>query len=355
MNTFGTRLRLTTFGESHGKAMGGVIDGFPPGFKIDFAKLHNELDKRRPGNSSLASQRNEEDIPEFLSGISPDGITLGTPIGFIIPNKDQRSEDYKSFDNIYRPNHADYTYQIKYGIRDPRGGGRASARETVNWVTAGALALQWLSEKGIEIHSFLSSVGDKEIPDLCRILCYLKDSDDFRKEIFSTYSEIYPLMEKEISDARKRGDSVGGKVSCIIFSLPPGIGDPVSDKLQASLAKMMMSINGAKGFEYGAGFDAVSAFGSQSADSFTLSENGDISTTTNFSGGIQGGISNGMPIHFSVAFKPTPTINLPLSTINAEGDNCILEAKGRHDPCIALRAVEVVKAMTAFTVMDLML
>ena len=353
MNTFGRKLRLTTFGESHGKAMGGVIDGFPPGFKIDFKKLQEELDARRPGTSSLVSTRREEDIPEFLSGINNEGITLGTPIGFIIRNKDQRPSDYSGLENLYRPNHADYTYQKKYGLRDSRGGGRASARETVNWVTAGALALQWLDTKGIEIKTFLSQVGsisnNKIFEDLfnnCSSSTFFEINDEFLKE-----------MENEISKAKSRGDSVGGKVSCIVTGLKAGIGEPVADKLQARLAQAMMSINGAKGFEYGIGFKAVESFGSETADHFLPNEHEieELKTNTNFSGGIQGGISNGMPIFFSVSFKPTPTIMIPQPTVNCQGKECIMKAKGRHDPCIALRALSVVKSMTALVIADFLL
>lgn len=352
MNTFGTTLTLTTFGESHGPAMGGVIDGFPAGFKVDFDKLYEEVAKRRPGASALVTARKEDDRPEFLSGISPEGITLGTPIGFIVRNKDQHSADYDTIADVLRPAHADYTYMQRYGIRDPRGGGRASARETVNWVVAGALALQWLETREITIDAVLSQVGPVTAGDIFDGLITQPD----KPFSLSVNPDIMLAMEQQVIETKKRGDSVGGRVSCLITGMPPGIGNPVADKLQAALARAMMSINAAKGFEYGIGFRAASACGSDINDSFipNAADPAHPLTSTNYSGGIQGGISNGMPIFFSVAFKPTPTIMRPQTTTDVSGSPTTLCAAGRHDPCVAVRAVPVVKAMAALVIADFM-
>lgn len=348
MNTFGINLRLTTFGESHGPAMGGIIDGFPTGFKIDFDLLQQEIDKRRPGNSNLVTQRKEKDKPEFLSGISPDGITLGTPIGYIIRNEDMRSGDYSEIERMYRPNHADFTYDARYGLRDYRGGGRSSARETVNWVVAGSLALQWLNYKGISIESELTAVGKKEYPLLKENL--IKNPDSVTKPALP--SDIKKEFEEEILSAKNNGDSVGGRVTCVITGLFPGLGNPVFGKLHASLAQAMMSINAAKAFEYGVGFDAPDFTGTESADIFYLDQEREIKTKTNFSGGIQGGITNGMPVFFNVTFKPTPTVLKEMPTVDEDGEKTILKARGRHDPCVAVRAVPVVKAMAALVIAD---
>lgn len=351
MNTFGSKLRLTTFGESHGPAIGGIIDGFPSGFKINFQELQKEISKRAPGSSQLVSQRKETDTPEFLSGITPDGITLGTPIGFIIRNTDNRSKDYSEISDKYRPNHADYTYDAKYGLRDYRGGGRASARETANWVVAGALVQQWLLRQGILIETELTSVGNvsytdeiiyqltNNIPDIP----YLKIPEDMRVK-----------MDDEILTAKNQGDSVGGIVTCIVEGLDAGYGDPVFDKLHSRLAQAMMSINAAKGFEYGIGFNAAKNKGTDVLDIFYF-DGEFIKTRTNYSGGIQGGISNGMPIFFNVAFKPTPTILRDIETVNDNGETVVLKMKGRHDPCVAVRAVPVVKAMASLVIADFLL
>ncbi|MCH5235625.1 MAG: chorismate synthase [Muribaculaceae bacterium] len=348
MNTFGKNLRITTFGESHGPAIGGVIDGFPSGFKIDFEALQNEIDKRKPGNSLLVTQRKESDKPEFLSGINEEGVTLGTPIGFIIRNQDNRGNDYSEVADKYRPNHADYTYDAKYGLRDHKGGGRASARETANWVVAGALALQWLNKKGITISAELSGVGK---------VSYAENlAKDFSKnptiDNIVIPSPIKERMEAEILEAKNSGDSVGGMVTCLITGLSAGIGDPVFDKLHSRLAQAMMSINAAKGFEYGVGMKASMSLGTETLDIFKYTEDKGVFTETNYSGGIQGGITNGMPIYFNVAFKPTPTILRELKTITNKGDETILKMKGRHDPCVAVRAVPVVKAMAALVIAD---
>lgn len=351
MNTFGKNLRLTTFGESHGPAIGGVIDGFPAGYKIDFKWLQEEIDKRKPGNSLLVTQRKESDIPEFLSGISPDGITLGSPIGFIIRNSDNRSNDYTQLEKAFRPNHADYTYQMKYGIRDHRGGGRASARETANWVVAGALAQQWLmTNHGIFFEIELTGAGrvsyaEKFLESLSKGYYVNRD--------FCLHEIEKQKIEEEIRKAQKKGDSVGGTVTCMIKGIPVGLGEPVADKLQSRLAQAMLSINAAKGFEYGGGMKLAKRRGSSVVDSFK--NTGIVCTNTNFSGGIQGGISNGMPIFFNVAFKPTPTIMKKINTIDTDFEPISLKMKGRHDPCVAVRAVPVVKAMAALVIADFLI
>ena len=322
MNTFGSILRLTTFGESHGPAMGGILDGFPSCFEIDFGKVMEMLARRRPGNGIPGtSTRKETDIPEFLSGFSSEGITLGTPIGFIIRNVDARSRDYDSMADVYRPNHADYTYDKKYGIRDVRGGGRASARETVSWVVAGALCMQWLEARGINIKAEATPGND-------------------------------------VRETQLNGDSTGGYVDCIITGLPVGIGEPVGEKLHVRLASAMMSINAAKAFEYGDGFNSAHMLGSESVDSFTsriINDKREVYTVSNHSGGIQGGISNGMPVNMRVYFKPTPTILQPVATVDKNGMPATLRPRGRHDACVALRATPIVEAMAALTVMDMIL
>lgn len=333
--------------------MGGVIDGFPAGLKIDFDLLYEEVAKRRPGSSSLVTARNESDRPEFLSGISTDGITLGTPIGFIVRNTDHKSKDYDEMSKVYRPNHADYTYIARYGLRDPRGGGRSSARETVNWVVAGALASQWLATKNIEVQSVLSQVGPISAGDIFDSLI-TNPEQPFQLEVNES---IRLAMQEQIVIAKKAGDSIGGKVSGLITGIPAGIGNPVAEKLHAALGSAMLSINAAKGFEYGLGFRAPSARGSETYDRFLppAYPDGPIKTATNYSGGIQGGISNGMPIYFSVAFKPTPTIMQPLETVDTQGHEVVLKPAGRHDPCVAVRAVPVVKAMASLVIADFML
>lgn len=332
--------------------MGGVIDGFPSGFQIDFDLLNEELALRRPGSSRFVTARNEKDIPEFLSGISPDGKTLGTPIGFIIRNTDCRPADYSSASAYYRPNHADYTYSVKYGLRDARGGGRSSARETVSRVVAGALALQWLACRGIIINAELSGVGEcSAVDELNNHLTH-----DPAHSSLQMPPQLKEKMQQRIMEAKVSGDSVGGTVSCLISGVPAGIGAPVGDKLQSRLAQAMLSINAAKGFEYGLGFESAKASGSESADSFLPpDEYGNIRTATNYSGGIQGGITNGMPIFFTVAFKPTPTIMKSQPTIDVKGNAVNTSPAGRHDPCVAVRAVSVVKSMAALVVMDMML
>ncbi len=318
MNTFGTLIRLSTFGESHGKAMGGILDGMPPGVHIDMGVIVKELGRRRPGSRQDVSQRREPDEPEILSGLTPEGVTLGTPIGFIVRNRDVKSDDYSDMRNAFRPNHADYTYHKKYGITDFTGGGRASARETVSWVVAGSIVRQWLEQQGIRISA----------------------------EYIETNSA---------AEVASRGDSTGGIVACRIEGMPVGVGSPVFDKLQSRLAAAMMSINAVKAFEYGDGMRSAYMTGSESLDLFVKDEEGRIVTRSNHSGGIQGGISNGMPIEMKIYFKPTPTIAQEIETLDIEGNDRLLRARGRHDPCVAIRAVPVVEAMAALVIGDLML
>lgn len=316
MNTFGERIRLTTFGESHGPAMGGVLDGMPPNVRINFDEIRRHLDRRRPGQKPGTSQRREDDIPEFLSGFTVDGLTLGTPIGFIIRNTDARPDDYRNYSGKFRPNHADYTYYVKYGVLPQSGGGRASARETVSWVVAGSIVRQWLEQKGIRIEA-----------------------------------EFIPTNDPAATgDA---GDSTGGIVACRATGVPAGIGNPVFGKLHARLAEAMMSINAAKAFEYGDGFKAAYDLGSRSLDLFEFDAKSGIYCTSNHSGGIQGGISNGMPIEFKVYFKPTPTIMQNVETVDSDGNICNINPSGRHDACVAIRAVPIVESLTALVIADL--
>lgn len=352
MNTFGTRLRLTTFGESHGQAIGGILDGFPAGVHIDFDAVNREMEARRPGQSAITSARCEKDMPEFLSGINDDGITLGTPISFIIKNSDTRSADYNNLQHTYRPSHADFCYDQKYGIRDWRGGGRASARETAVRVCAGALCMQMPQLKDISVFSILYSVGD--LKDEEALTALLAGS---RTPQFVNSPGFIEKAEQLISRVKADGDSIGGTVACAVFGLPVGIGEPLYDKLSARLAYAILSINAAKGFDYGLGFDTAMCLGSQINDPFVpdIDSDSGIVTSTNYSGGIQGGISNGMPVFFRVPFKPTPTIMKPQTTVDDSHNIVTLTAAGRHDPCVAIRAIPVVKAMTLLTLADLIL
>jgi len=344
-NSFGNIFKLTTFGESHGPALGGVIDGCPPGIELDLDFIESEMQRRKPGQSSIVTQRKEEDSVQFYSGIF-EGKTTGTPIGFLIHNKDQKSKDYSHIKDTYRPSHADFVYDKKYGHRDYRGGGRSSARETASRVVAGAIAKQIL--EGIEITAHVSSVGE------------IKVDTHYSKLDFSTI-ENNPVrcadpktaveMESFIKQIRKEGDTVGGEVSCVIENCPIGLGEPVFDKLHAELGKAMLSINAVKGFEYGSGFDGSKLKGSQHNDSF----NSDGKTETNNSGGIQGGISNGMDIYFNVAFKPVATIMKSQKTIDSNNNEVEMKGKGRHDPCVVPRAVPIVEAMAALVLVDYLL
>lgn len=338
MNQLGNRITLTTFGESHGPAIGGIIDGFPSGIAIDLDKIQHELNRRKPGQSSLVTQRKENDKVEFLSGIF-EGKSTGTPIGFYIRNIDQKSYDYSHIKNAFRPSHADFSYQKKYGIRDYRGGGRSSARETINWVVAGALAKQLL--KNIKFYSYVSSVGNIELKKTYQELDLSKIDTN---EIRCPDEKIAHQMIEKIKKIKKSGDSIGGTIIGIIQNVPIGLGEPIFNKLHAELGKAMLSINAAKGFEYGSGFKGTKMLGSEHNDIF----NPDGSTKTNYSGGIQGGISNGMDIYFKIAFKPVATLIQKQETIDIKGEKIEIIGKGRHDPCVLPRAVPIVEALSAF-------
>ncbi|MCB0436520.1 MAG: chorismate synthase [Mangrovimonas sp.] len=341
-NSFGTLFKLTTFGESHGLALGGVIDGCPPGLELDFEAIQHELSRRKPGQSAIVTQRKEEDEVEFLSGIF-EGKTTGTPIGFIIRNTNQKSNDYSHIQDVFRPSHADFTYEKKYGNRDYRGGGRSSARETACRVVAGAIAKQLL--KNVTIQAYTSSVGNlylrKPYQDLDLSTV---ESNEVRCPDVVVAQE----MIDKIKEIRKQGDTIGGTVTCVLKNVPIGLGEPVFDKLHADLGKAMLSINAVKGFEYGSGFCGTEMKGSEHNDIF----NPDGSTQTNLSGGIQGGISNGMDIYFRVAFKPVATIMQEQDTIDTQGNTVKMHGKGRHDPCVVPRAVPIVEAMAALVLAD---
>jgi chorismate synthase len=341
-NTFGTLLKLTTFGESHGVAIGGVLDGCPSGIEIDLDAVQREMDRRKPGQSAIVTQRKETDTVEFYSGIF-EGKTTGTPIGFAIHNTNQKSKDYSHIKDSYRPSHADYVYDQKYGFRDYRGGGRSSARETASRVVAGAIAKQFLSD--VKINAFVSQVGEMKLD-----IPYQKLDLDLTESnpVRCPHPETAAKMEEYIKKVRKEGDTVGGIITCVAQNVPVGLGEPVFDKLHAELGKAMLSINAVKGFEYGSGFEGVAMKGSEHNDQF----NQDGSTKTNYSGGIQGGISNGMDIYFNVAFKPVATIIQPYETIDKEGNKVTTKGKGRHDPCVVPRAVPIVEAMTALVLAD---
>lgn len=344
-NSFGTLFKLTTFGESHGEAIGGVIDGCPAGLEIDLEQVQRDMDRRKPGQSSIVTQRKESDKVKFLSGIF-EGRTTGTSIGFIIENDNQKSKDYSHIKDVYRPSHADYTYDQKYGTRDYRGGGRSSARETACRVAAGAIAKQLL--KNIDITAYTSAVGELKLEKNYREL----DFNEIEKNaVRCPDAATAQKMEAYIKEIRSQGDTVGGVVECVIQNVPAGLGEPVFDKLHAKLGQAMLSINAVKGFEYGSGFEGASKKGSEHNDLF----NEDGTTKTNFSGGIQGGISNGMDIYFRVAFKPVATIMQKQTTINSEGKEVEMQGKGRHDPCVVPRAVPIVEAMAALVLADLYL
>ncbi len=343
-NTYGTLFRLSTFGESHGAAIGGVIDGCPPGIVLDMEAIQTELNRRRPGQSAIVTQRKEPDEVQFLSGIF-EGKTTGAPIGFIVPNTNQKSQDYSHIKDVYRPSHADFTYDKKYGtgVRDYRGGGRSSARETISRVVGGAIARQVIP--GVSIHAYTSSVGDIFLEKPYQALDFsLVESNAVR----CPDAEVAARMEDFIKEVRKDGDTVGGTVTCVIKNVPAGLGEPVFDKLHAELGKAMLSINAVKGFEYGSGFCGAKMRGSEHNDIF----NADGSTKTNLSGGIQGGISNGMDIYFRVAFKPVATIMQEQETIDSNGNVVAMHGKGRHDPCVVPRAVPIVEAMAALVIAD---
>lgn len=351
MNTFGQIYRLTSFGESHGPAVGGVIDGMPAGVTIDPDAVQHELDRRRPGQSDIVTARRESDRVEILSGVY-EGRTLGTPIGFIVRNSDSHSDDYENLRHVYRPSHADYTYSVKYGLRDHRGGGRSSARETVARVVGGVFARQALAGLGVSIHAYTSTVGTVtlDVP-ADRLDLNMTESNAVRCPDPATAAE----MERLIKAVKAEGDTVGGIVTCVIDGVPAGLGEPVFGKLHARLAEAMMSINAAKGFDYGMGFDGAAMRGSEVNDIFEPTDDGRITTRTNHSGGIQGGISNGARITMRVAFKPVATLLREIETVDDEGRKTVLKMRGRHDPCVVPRAVPIVEAMAAMTILDAVL
>jgi chorismate synthase len=344
-NSFGNIFRLTSYGESHGPAIGGILDGCPSGINIDIEKIQHDLDRRKPGQSAIVTQRKEADEVNFLSGIF-EGKTTGTPISFVIYNTNQKSKDYNHIKESYRPSHADLVYDKKYGHRDYRGGGRSSARETAARVIAGAIAKQFLSS--IRFTAYVKSVGSIELNKPYQEL----DLNNIESNpVRCPDKEIASKMEAYIKDIKKEGNTIGGVIRCIIQNVPIGLGEPVFDKLHAQLGKAMLSINAVKGFEYGSGFSGTKLKGSQHNDLY----NNDGSTKSNLSGGIQGGISNGMDIYFDVAFKPVATIMQNQETINKKGEKITMEGKGRHDPCVVPRAVPIVEAMAAITLADFVL
>ena len=346
-NAFGQAFNITTFGESHGKAIGVIIDGCPAGLKIDEIFIQSELDRRRPGQSKIVTQRKEGDEVEILSGVF-EGKSMGTPIAMIIYNKDARSKDYSHIADKFRPSHADYTYWKKYGMRDYRGGGRSSARETAARVAAGAIAKLMLRQSGIEINAYVSQVGHLTLEKSYTELDLSTTEDNI---VRCPDKELAKQMIDYIKTIKKAGDTVGGVVNCVIQNCPPGLGAPVFDRLHADLGKAMLSINACKGFEYGSGFEGVKMKGSDHNDIF-FNDEGEIKTKTNFSGGIQGGISNGMDIYFRAAFKPVATIMPEQETVNEAGEKVLIKGKGRHDPCVVPRAVPIVEAMAALVLAD---
>lgn len=351
-NSFGRIFKITTYGESHGPAIGVVIDGCPAGVSVDVEQIQALLDTRRPGQSHLTTQRKEKDQLIVESGIF-EGISTGTPIHFRFENKDARSRDYSNIKDNYRPSHADYTYDAKFGVRDYRGGGRSSARETACRVAAGGLALQVLNQLGVEIHSFVSQVYDIQLEnDLPGAVDYrLIEKNLVRCPNLSTAQQMQKCIEK----IKKEGETVGGTISCHINSLPVGMGEPIYDKFQARLASAMLSINACKGFEYGSGFSSAYMKGSEHNDIFKQNKEGKLITETNHSGGIQGGITNGMPVYFRSVFKPVATVRKPQQTVSNEGKSVELTVKGRHDPCVLPRAVPIVTAMAALVTLDFIL
>lgn len=349
-NTFGTLFRISTFGESHGKAIGVVIDGCPAGLKIDTAFLQHELDRRRPGQSAITSQRKETDQAQIISGVF-EGTTLGTPICIMIENEDQRPKDYSYLKDTYRPSHADHTYEAKYGIRDHRGGGRASARETATRVAAGAIAKLLLKEQGIHISAFVKQAGKIRLEkNYAELDLSLTESNIVRCPDEETAARMIGMIE----ETRKNGDTVGGIIQCIIQGTPAGIGEPVFDKLHAELGKAMLSINAAQGFEYGSGFEGTTLYGSENNDEL-YADKGKVRSRTNHAGGILGGISTGEDIYFNVAFKPVATILKEQRSITKEQEAVLLKNEGRHDPCVLPRAVPIVEAMAALVMADALL
>ena len=347
-STFGTLFRISTFGESHCKGVGVVIDGCSPGLPLSEQDIQPQLDRRRPGQSSLTTDRAEADLVTIISG-TENSRTLGTPILLQVANRDQRPDDYSEMADVPRPSHADYTYQVKYGVRDYRGGGRSSARETAARVAAGALAKLLLANFGVNIQAYVSQVGGMKLDKSYTELDLTQTENN---AVRCPDPEIAEQMFAYIDDVRKKGDSIGGVVNCVIKGAPAGWGEPVFDKLHAELGKAMLSINAVKGFEYGSGFDGVAMLGSEHNDAFFMDEKGDVHTRSNHSGGIQGGISNGEDIYFRVAFKPVATIMQDQESVDEKGDIAIVQGKGRHDPCVVPRAVPIVEAMAALVLAD---
>ena len=346
-NTYGTRFRITTFGESHGKSLGVIIDGCPAGLAIDEDFIQQELDRRKPGQSKITTQRKESDTFHIQSGVF-EGKSTGTPLMILIPNEDQRSKDYSHIADKYRPSHADYTYQVKYGLRDYRGGGRSSARETAARVAAGAVAKLFLRQKNIAVHAYVSQVGSLALEKPYQALNLAQTEENI---VRCPDPETADRMIALIDETRKKRDTIGGIVSGVIQGVPVGLGEPVFDKLHAELGKAMLGINAVKGFEYGSGFAGVAMYGSEHNDAF-VNEAGQVRTTTNHSGGIQGGISNGEDIYFRVAFKPVATIMQDQESVNEAGESVTVSGKGRHDPCVVPRAVPIVEAMAALVIAD---
>ena len=349
-NSFGRLFRVTTFGESHGKALGAIVEGCPAGLTLDLEKVQAEMQRRKPGQSKITTQRKEEDEVELLSGVF-EGKTTGTPIGLLIPNEDQKSKDYSHLADTFRPSHADYTYFEKYGHRDYRGGGRSSARETAARVAAGAIAKQFLATQKIRIQAFVSQVGDL-ILDKSYTELHLDAAEE--NIVRCPDSQLAEQMIALIDRVRLERDTIGGVITCVINNCPPGLGEPVFDRLHADLGKAMLSINAVKGFEYGSGFAGVQLRGSEHNDAL-VQKDGKIHTSTNHSGGIQGGISNGEDIYFRVAFKPVATIMQDQASVNTQGEAVTVSGKGRHDPCVVPRAVPIVEAMAALVIADFLL
>lgn len=348
---FGKLFTITTFGESHGKGIGVIIDGCPAGIEINIDFIQSELRRRRPGQSAIVTQRKENDEVQILSGVF-DGLATGSPIAMLIPNDDQKSGDYSHIKDSFRPSHADYTFEVKYGHRDYRGGGRSSARETAARVASGAVAKLFLNHFGITINAWVSQVGNIGMPYPPNNIDYgLIESNDVR----CPDPKLADKMIQLIKQIRKDGDTIGGSVTCNITGVPVGLGEPVFDKLHAELGKAILSINACKGFEYGSGFDGITMKGSEHNDSFFANDDGNISTKTNYSGGIQGGISNGMDIYFRAAFKPVATIIPAQDSVDKFGQSTIITGKGRHDPCVVPRAVPIVESMAALVLADFML
>jgi chorismate synthase len=353
-NSFGKVFKITTFGESHGEAIGGIIDGCPAGLTLDLEFIQTELAKRRPGQSKIVTQRKEEDIIEILSGVF-EGVTTGTSIGFVIQNTNQKSQDYSHIKDKFRPSHADYTYETKYGVRDYRGGGRSSARETACRVVGGAIAKQVLKHYGIQIDAYVSQVGNIKV---IKHYSELDLSTTYNNAVRCPDEHLVDMMFKSIDKVRKEGDTIGGIVSCVISGTPAGLGEPVFDRLEADLAKAMLSINATKGFEIGSGFDGITQKGSEHNDEFFCSpepvegSNKKVYTKTNKSGGVQGGISNGEDIFFNVAFKPVATIMQKQNTVNKDFEEVEITGRGRHDPCVLPRATVIVESMAAMVMVD---